>query len=186
MEPPGDNHLLETLLGMVNYLSKFAPSLAEATAPLRSLLRKDSESLWVCAQEAAFEQMKTLIASAGTLAYFGANKIVKLEVDASKHGLGAVLLQNEKPVAYASKSLTPSEQDYAQIEKEMYAIVSGTEQFHQYIYGRPVEIITDHKPLEAILRKHGLKLSKMLGIPQMQSKGTLDSRLRMCTISVVD
>ena len=74
-------------------------------------------------------------------------------MDASKHGLGAVLLQEGKPVAYESKSLSPTEQDYAKIEKEMYAIVFGTERFHQYIYGRHIEVTTDHKPLEAILRK---------------------------------
>ena len=96
---------------------------------------------------------KGLIASTGTLAYFGTNKSVILEVDASKHGLGAVLLQDSKPVAYASKSLTPTEQEYAQIEKEMYAIVFGAERFHQYIYGKPIEVITDHKPLEEILKK---------------------------------
>lgn len=77
-----------------------------------------------------------------------------MEVDTSKHGLGAVLLHNDdKPVARASKFLTPSEQDYAQIEKEMYAIVFGTDRFHLYIYGRPVEIITDHKPLQTIFKK---------------------------------
>ena len=96
--------------------------------------------------------MKMLIASAGTLAYFDTNKSVALEVDASQHGLGAVLLQDRKPVAYASKSLNPTEQEYPQIEKEMYAIVFGAQRFHQYIYGRPVEVITDHKPLEAILK----------------------------------
>ena len=74
-------------------------------------------------------------------------------MDASKHGLGAVLLQEGKPVAYASKSLSPTEEDYAQIEKEVYSIVFGSKRFHQYIYGRHVEISTDHKPLEAIMRK---------------------------------
>ena len=138
---------------MVNYLSKFTPSLREATAPLRSPVRKDSEFLWNCAQEAAFEKMKTLIASSRILNYFDANKSVTLEVDTSKHGPGTVFLQNDKPVAYASKSLMPSEQDYAQIGKGVYAIAFGTEQFHQYTYGRPVEVITDHKSLEAILRK---------------------------------
>ena len=72
-------------------------------------------------------------------------------MDASKHGLGAVLLQEGKPVAYESKSLSPMEEDYAQIEKEIYAIVLGTERFHQYIYGRHVEMSTDHKLLEAIM-----------------------------------
>ena len=97
--------------------------------------------------------MKQLITSAGTLAYYDVNKEITLEVDASKHCLGAVLLQEGKPVAYASNSLSPTEEDYAQIEKEMYAIVFVTERFHQYIYGRHVEISTDHKPLEAIMRK---------------------------------
>ena len=89
--------------------------------------------------------------------YFSRNPSVKkgvtLEVDASKHGLGAVLMEEGKPVAYASKSLSRAEQEYAQIEKEMYAIVFGTERFHQYIYGRNVAVTTDHKPLEAILSK---------------------------------
>ena len=62
-------------------------------------------------------------------------------------------MQEGKPVTCASKSLSPMEQEYAQIEKEMYAIVFGTERFHQYIYGRNVAVTTDHKPLEAILSK---------------------------------
>ena len=71
----------------------------------------------------------------------------------TKHGLGAVLLQEGKPVAYASKSLSPTEEDYAQIEKEMYVIVFGTERFHQCVYGRHIGISTDDKPLEAIMTK---------------------------------
>ena len=108
---------LETLLGMVNYLAKFTPNLAETTSPMRSLLKKDSEFIWDCAQQTAFDKMKLLITSAGTLAYYDVKKGVTLEVDASKHGLGAVLMQEGKPVAYASKSLSRAEQEYAQIEK---------------------------------------------------------------------
>ena len=118
---------------------------------MRSLLKKNSEFAWDCVQQTAFDNMKLLITSAGTLAYYDAKKEVTLEADASKHGLGAVLMQEGKPVAYASKSLSTAEQDYAQIEKEMYAIVFGTERFHQYIYGRNVAVSTDHKPLETIL-----------------------------------
>ena len=97
--------------------------------------------------------MKQLITSARTLAYYDVNQEVTLEVDASKQGLGAVLLQERKLVAYSSKSFRPTEQGYAQIEKEMYAIIFNTERFHQYIYGRHIEVSIDHKPLEAILRK---------------------------------
>ncbi|KAL0149263.1 hypothetical protein M9458_055497 [Cirrhinus mrigala] len=76
-----------------------------------------------------------------------------LQVDASKSGLGAVLLQQDKPVAYASKSLNSTEQNYAQIEKELYAVLFGCKRFHEYMYGRKVTVESDHKPLEAILKK---------------------------------
>ena len=72
--------------------------------------------MWEYAKDSAFKDMKMLIASAGTLAFFDTNKSVTLEVDNSKRDLGAVLLGYSKPVAYASKSLSPSEQEYAQIE----------------------------------------------------------------------
>jgi len=88
----------------VNYLAKFTPNLAETTASVRNLLKKNSEFVWDCSQDIAFKHMKNLITSAGTLAYCDVNKEVTLEVDASKHGLGDVLLQEGKPVAYALKS----------------------------------------------------------------------------------
>jgi len=129
--------------GKKSYFERFA----------NHVLKKDSEFVWDCVQDTALNHMKQLITSAGTLAYYDVNKEVTLEVDMSRHSLGAVLLQEGKPVAYASKSLSPTEQDYAQMEKEMHAIVFSTERFHQYIYGRYVVVTTDHKPLEAILRK---------------------------------
>ena len=153
MEPPRNKQELEPLLGMVNYLAKFTPNLAETTSPMRSLLKKDSDFVWESVQQTALDKMKQLITSAKILTYYDVKKEVTLEVDASKHGLGAVLMQEGKPVAYASKSLNPTEQDYAQVEKEMYAIVFGTGRFHQYMYSRNVTITTDHKPLEANLSK---------------------------------
>ena len=71
----------------------------------------------------------------------------------SQYGLGVVLLQEGRPVAYASRSLTQTEQNYAQIEKELYAIVFACEKFHQYIYGKRVHVQSNHKPLESILKK---------------------------------
>ncbi len=76
-----------------------------------------------------------------------------LSVDASCKGLGAVLLQVGKPVAYASRALTSVQQQYAQIVKELLAIVYGCKKFHQYVYGREVEVETDHKPLQSIFKK---------------------------------
>ena len=98
--------------------------------------------------------MKELISNTPVLQYFDPPKKVILSVDASSKGIGAVLFQDNQPVAYASKSLTTCQQNYAQIEKEMLAIVFGCTRFHDYIYGLPnVGVETDHKPLESILKK---------------------------------
>ena len=88
--------------------------------------------------------------------------------------LGAVLLQNNHPIAYASRALTDTQQRYAQIEKEMLAVVFGCTKFHDYIYGMPnVEVESDHKPLEAILKKPlhqaPLRLQKMIMTTQKYS-----------------
>lgn len=84
------------------------------------------------------------------LSYFDPEKELRLQVDASKSGLGAVMLQDSKPVAYASKSLNSTKENYAQIEKELYAVLFGNKRFHEYMYGRkPLEIILK-KPLAAV------------------------------------
>ncbi|KAK2704514.1 hypothetical protein QYM36_016793 [Artemia franciscana] len=88
------------------------------------------------------------------LAAFDAqSKEVELKTDASKYGLGAELPTHEKIVAFASKALNETEQCYSQVEKELYAIMSGCQKFHQYVYGRKIKLYTDHKPLETILSK---------------------------------
>ena len=76
-----------------------------------------------------------------------------LQYDASDTGLGATLLQTSQPVVYASRSLTDTECNYAQTEKELLAIVFGAEKFNQYTYGRKVIVESDHKPPEVICRK---------------------------------
>ena len=155
MAAPQSKAELETILGMVTYLSKFAPRLSETTAPLRQLLKAGSEFVWDSNHDVAFQQVKNILTQepGPVLAYFDHTKDVVLQVDASKYGLGAVLLQQEKPVAYASRALTETEVNYAQIEKELYAVLFGCKRFHQYLYGRQVTVESDHKPLESIMRK---------------------------------
>ena len=76
-----------------------------------------------------------------------------LSVDASSKGLGAVILQEDKPIAYASRALTKTQQNYAQIENETFAIAFGCSKFHEYIFGRKIIAESDHKPLQSIFRK---------------------------------
>lgn len=82
------------------------------------------------------------------------NGAASLLVDASPYGVGAAILQDGRPLAYASRSLTEAQQKYAQIEKEMLAIVHGCTKFHHYIFGQAAVIVeTDHSPLQAIFTK---------------------------------
>ena len=91
--------------------------------------------------------------TAPVLSYYDPKAELEIQCDASQTGLGAALLQRGRPIAYTSKSLTETERRYAQIEKEMLAIVFSLEKFHQYTYGRHAKIQSDHKPLESILQK---------------------------------
>jgi hypothetical protein len=97
------------------------------------------------------KKAKQLILSQPVLVYFDPSKPITLQVDASKYRLGAALLQEGKPVAFASKSLNATEENYAQIEKELYAILFGCRHFHQYLYGHQVTVQSNHKPLERIM-----------------------------------
>ncbi|KAL4008088.1 hypothetical protein ACER0C_001940 [Sarotherodon galilaeus] len=131
----------------------FIPNMSQHTEPLRGLTRDDVAWQWEGEHQHAFNKLKTFLTEAPVLRYYDVQLPVTLSVDALKSGLGAVLLQEGKPVAYASRSLTETEQRYAQIEKEMLAIVFGAECFHQYVYGREVNVESDHKPLEVIMKK---------------------------------
>ena len=81
---------------MTNYLAKFVPDYSEATAPLRELLRQDVDWCWLELHTAAFTKLKELITGPPVLRYFDVHKPVVLSADASKHGLGAVCLQNDR------------------------------------------------------------------------------------------
>ena len=138
---------------MANYLAKFIPGMSEITAPLRELLKKQVTWHWAAKHQAAFKKIKEILSTDRVLRYYDVTKPVVLQTDASGKGLGAVLLQDGLTVAYASRTMTTTQERYAQIEKELLAVVFACERFHQYIYGKTVEVHSDHKPLENILKK---------------------------------
>ena len=153
MPVPESKEDLMRLLGMTNYLTKFVPNMSEKTAPLRMLLKKDAEWCWNHEHDKALGEVKAALTSHPVLQFFNVNEDVNLYTDASKGGLGACLFQADHPVAYASRSLSPAEENYAQIEKELLAVVFACEKFNQYVYGREVVVYSDHKPLETIIDK---------------------------------
>jgi hypothetical protein len=116
---------IRRFLGMVNQLFKFSPNLADETHPLRELLLQDREWVWGHPQQRAFDQIKTLHTNTPVIAHFDLNAQTILSANASSFGLGAVLQQRQasgevKPVAFISRSMTPTEQRHAQIGKEAY------------------------------------------------------------------
>lgn len=154
MPKPENAKDLERFLGLVTYVGSFIPNLSDKTRVLRELLRKDIAWHWSEIHNKCLEELKQCMTNPPVLQYYSLDKPVTLSVDASKHGLGACLLQNGLPVCFASKSLTKTEQAYAQIEKELYACVFACEKFYTYIYGRSdITIETDHKPLVSIINK---------------------------------
>jgi transposase InsO family protein len=154
MGPPADLKELQTFLGMVNYLHRYSPQLANITAPLRDLCKSKSEFIWGPEHDLAMQKVKDEITSAGHLPFYDPHKQLILQVDASGRGLGASLIQDKGPIAFASKALSDAETRYSNIERELLAIVWGLEKFHYYVYGRDVNVHTDHKPLESISQKN--------------------------------
>ena len=154
MAPPSTTKELQTFLGLATYMGPFIPSLSSLTAPLRELVKKGNTFEWTPSHQKAFETIKTKISEKTTLAYYDPAKEIVLQVDASMKGLGATLLQEGKPIAFASKALTDTESRYANIERELLAVVYGCERFHTYLYGQSFVAETDHKPLESIQLKH--------------------------------
>ena len=139
------------------------PNLADVAKPLRDLVKNDNEFLWEEEVHGkCLEDVKQVLTQAPVLKFFDPPKKTVLQCDASMSGLGACLLQDGHPVAYASRALTPAETNYAQIEKELMSIVFGVERFESYVYGRKVFVDTDHKPLESIMKKSLLSAPKRL------------------------
>ena len=139
-------------LGMINQLSKFSPHLSDMTKPIRELLVKENAWVWGQPQRDAMTKVKEAIAASPILAMFDPNLETVVSADASSHGLGAVLLQKQdsgelQPVAFISRSMTPTEKRYAQIEKEALAFTWACEHLSDYLVGLQFHIQTDHKPL---------------------------------------
>ena len=163
MPQPADTAAVQRLLGMVNFLSRFTPHLSTMCEPLRRLVETDAPFEWRHEQQQAFEAIKRAVSDAPTLKYYDVNRPVTVECDASSVGLGAVLLQDGQPVAFASRSLSKTERNYAPLEAEALAIVFACEHFDSYLLGRDsITIHSDHKPLEMIFGKSILSAPKRL------------------------
>ena len=123
---------------------------------LNELLHQNCLWKWTDACNNAIRETKDTLASLRVLTHYNSSLPIKMAGDASAYGVGAVISHvmpdgTERPIAFASRTLSPSERNYAQVEKEALSLVFGVKRFHNYLYGRPFILETDHKPLLTIL-----------------------------------
>ncbi|KAK3720683.1 hypothetical protein QZH41_003445 [Actinostola sp. cb2023] len=135
---------------MSNYCSRSIKGYATITQPLRELTQ------WTTRHDHSLNQLKEALTNAPVTSYFDHDRDTEINVDASPVGLGAILAQSDpvtgekKVVAYASRALTDVESRYSQTERKALGVIWGCEYFHLYVYGKPVTVVTDHKPLVTI------------------------------------
>ena len=150
MPPPTSKKQVQSFIGMVNYLSKFLARLSELAEPIRELCKDKVPFNWGPEHQDVFKQIKHEIVRAPILAYYNPKKETVLQTYASVKGLGACLLQDQKPIYFASKALTETQYGYVAIEIESLAVAWAMEKFHHFLYACHFILETDQKPLEAI------------------------------------
>ena len=153
MPPPCNKKEVQSFIGMINYLTTFSPHLTELSEPVRELIRKRylSTGAWNTRNHLRHSRKKLI--RAPVLAYYNPRKETVLQMDASTKGLGACLLQEDKPIYFASKALTEMQRGYVAIEIKSLTVTWAVEMFHPFLYSCHFILETDQKPLEAILSR---------------------------------
>lgn len=152
---PTDVAKIKSFVGVVGFYSRFFPNLAQVLAPIYNLLKKESSFVWSEECQDAFDLVKSVMASDKVLAHYNQNLPVKLTCDASIYGLGAAIFHvmedgTERPIAYASRTLSKAEKNYSTPDREALAIYFGVKKFAHFLIGRSFILKTDHKPLLGI------------------------------------
>ncbi|GBM36759.1 Retrovirus-related Pol polyprotein from transposon 17.6 [Araneus ventricosus] len=142
---------VRSFLGLCSYYRRFIKNFSDIAKPLHDLLKKNAKFSWGTPQKESFLTLKKLLTSGPVLGHFLPNAETKIHSDASGYGIGAVLVQvqdgKERPLAYASRSLTAAEKNYSTTEKECLAVVWAISKFRPYLFGRPFTVVTDHHSL---------------------------------------
>jgi transposase InsO family protein len=154
MRRPYDLSEVRRFLGVLGFVrSHLGGEVAEIASPLRDLAKKGRHFEWGPEQQESFDRLKQLMSNAPTLVVFDPSAPCTIVSDASNAAIGGVLLQDQQPVAYFSRSLTDTEKNWAIIEKETLALVCTIEHFRQYLFGAAFKCVTDHRSLITILKK---------------------------------
>lgn len=147
---------LQAFLGLLNFYSSFIPHKASVAEPLHRLLDSLAHWEWTSHEAHAFAAVKNLLMSSAVLVQYNECIPLILACDAFPFGVGAVLSHvysngKEAPIVFYSRTLSKTERNYSQLDKEALVAVVGVKCFHHYLYGCSFHLVTDHKPLLGIL-----------------------------------
>ena len=153
---PENRTEVKSFLGLASYYRRFVPDFSTIAQPLYKLTEAKSEFVWTGECQLAFDSLKSSLTSSGVLAYPTREGKFVLDTDASDHGIGAVLSQlqdgMERPIAFASRTLSKSERNYCVTRRELLAIVEFVKQHRHYLQGTRFCIRTDHSPLRSVIK----------------------------------
>ena len=149
---------IRSFLGFAGYYRRFIKGFSQITSPLTKLLKKDAKYIWTEACEKSFQELKQRLTTAPilTLPKEGIDYVVYC--DASKYGLGCVLMQDDKVIAYASRQLRPHELNYPTHDLELRAVVFALKIWRHYLYGSKCTLYSDHKSLKYIFTQKELNM----------------------------
>ena len=153
MPPPSSKKEVQLFIGMINYLIKFSLRLTELSKPIWELIKENVPFNWGPEHQESFNMLKKELVRAPVLTYYNPQKETVLQTDASTKGLGACLLQDEKPIYFASKALTEMKRGYIATEIESLTVAWAVEKFHHFLYGCHFILEMDQNPLKAILSR---------------------------------
>ena len=143
---PTNQKDLQRFWGLANYFRKFIMGWANLVAPLQVLLKQADTFNWTAECDTAFAGLKTALCNAPVLALPNLNRPFEVICDACGVGLGAVLLQDGRPIAFDGKRMNPAEQNYSVGEQELLAVIHALELWRCYLDGAEVTVVTDHSP----------------------------------------
>ncbi|KAL0457668.1 UNVERIFIED_CONTAM: Retrovirus-related Pol polyprotein from transposon.6 [Sesamum latifolium] len=149
---------VRSFLGLAGYYRRFVEGFSIIAGPLTKLLRKGVAFQWTEQCQRSFDELKRRLTSTPILTLPSGSGGFVVYTDASKQGLGCVLMQNGKVIAYASRQLRPHESNYPTHDLELAAIVHALKIWRHYLYGEKFQIFTDHKSLKYILTQKELNL----------------------------
>ncbi|KAK1606824.1 hypothetical protein QYE76_030497 [Lolium multiflorum] len=157
-EAPKNVKEIRGFLGMAGYYRRFIEGFSKIAGPMTKLLRKNTPFVWSDECEKSFQTLKEKLTTAPVLAVPEDGKDYTVYCDASKHGLGCVLMQDRKVISYGSRQLRPHEVNYPTHDLELAAVVFAFKTWRHFLYGAKCELYTDHKSLKYFFTQKELNM----------------------------